>query len=33
MPEPLVEATPAEAALAGGILDPAMLPGTAVADV
>jgi MFS family permease len=32
MPEPLVEATPAEAALAGGILDPAALPGTAVAD-
>jgi MFS family permease len=33
MPKPLVEATPAEAALAGGILDPATLPGTAVADV
>jgi MFS family permease len=32
MPEPLTEATPAEAALAGGILDPATLPGTAVAD-
>ena len=32
MPEPLVEVTPAEAALAGGILDPATLPGTAVAD-
>ena len=32
MPEPLVEATPAEAALAGGIVDPATLPGTAVAD-
>jgi hypothetical protein len=32
MPEPLVEVTPAEAALAGGIVDPATLPGTAVAD-
>ena len=32
MPEPLVETTPAEAALAGGILDPATLPATAVAE-
>ena len=32
MPEPHVEVTPGEAELAGGILDPATLPGTAVAD-
>jgi hypothetical protein len=32
MPAPLVEVSPAEAALAGGMVDPATLPGTAVAD-
>jgi MFS family permease len=32
MPEQVVEVTPGEASLAGGLLEPAALPGTAVAD-
>jgi MFS family permease len=32
MPEQIVEVTPGEAGLAGGLLEPAALPGTAVAD-
>jgi hypothetical protein len=32
MPEPVAEVSAAEASLAGGIVEPAALPGTAVAD-